>query len=52
MITFHVVVDAQISADDIDDALLQLARHFDKVHSGEDSDLLLPGSTVTVQPSV
>lgn len=46
---FQITIDAQIEADSAEDVLLQLARHFDKEHGGEDSGILMPGSTVSVE---
>ena len=44
MAKFKLLADAEFEADDLDDAFLELARHFSVLSEGEDSHLILDGT--------
>jgi hypothetical protein len=47
---FRIIADATFEAEDIDDAMLQMAHHFADVHLGVDSGVLKSGQ-IEVKPA-
>ena len=50
MKTFHLKADACFRADDIDDALARLGRHFAHAMDDDEATFFLPGSSVDIGP--
>lgn len=52
MIEFRIVMDAKFSAEDIDDAFLQLSLRFKAMADGDEPERqFLPASKIRIRPS-